>query len=237
MEIVFFFVCLENNPPAITDWLGDFDVFHRAWGIGRWKTARMREFEVQCNWKTFIEVFNEYYHLPMVHPDSINWLYPEPDEVDQVTGQYTTQFGATEGAAALMEDAQQYALPTARGLQGREAKGTRYTWIYPNLTFALSQDSMWMYQAFPLSANRCRVIQTICFPTESVALDDFSERAEYYYQRVDAALAEDLPFLEQQQLGLNSPFARPGRFGKLEPSVGQFAYWYAQQLLRELKPG
>ena len=94
-----------------------------------------------------------------------------------------------------------------------------------------------MYQAFPLSANHCRVIQTICFPTESVALDDFSERAEYYYQRVDAALAEDLPFLEQQQLGLNSPFARPGRFGTLEPSVGKFAYWYAQQLLRELKPG
>ena len=237
VEHGFAFVCFGDKPPAITDWLGDFDAFHRAWGIGRWKTARMREFEVQCNWKTFIEVFNEYYHLPMVHPDSINWLYPEPDAVDTVKGQYTTQFGATEGAAALMEDSQQHALPPVPGLQGREVKGTRYTWIYPNLTFALSQDSMWIYQAFPLSADRSRVIQTICFPAESFALDDFNERATHYYERIDAALAEDLPFLEQQQLGLNSKFARQGRFAALEPSVGKFAYWYAQQLLRELKPG
>ena len=235
VEHGFAFVSFEKSPPAMADWLGDFDAFHRHWGIGRWKTARMREFEVQCNWKTFIEVFNEYYHLPMVHPDSINWLYPEPEAVDIVKGQYTTQFGATEGAAALMADSQRHALPAVSGLQGREARGTRYTWIYPNLTFALSQDSMWIYQAFPLSADRSRVIQTICFPAESFALDDFSERAAHYYERIDAALAEDLPFLERQQLGLNSKFARQGRFGALEPSVGKFAWWYAQQLLRRLQ--
>jgi phenylpropionate dioxygenase-like ring-hydroxylating dioxygenase large terminal subunit len=233
----FAFVSFSEQVAPIDNWLAEFDDYHGPWELDRWVTARVRDMEVNCNWKTFIEVFNEYYHLPMVHPDSINWLYPEPDEVDQVSGQYTTQFGATEGAAALMEETQQYALPTAPGLKGREARGTRYTWIYPNITFALSQDSMWIYQAFPLAQDRCHVIQTVCFPADSVALDDFEQRAQHYYDRIDAALAEDLPFLEQQQLGLNSPFAKPGRFGALEPSVGKFAYWYAQQLLRELKPG
>ena len=230
----FAFVCLAEKTPAIDDWLAEFDDFHHHWRLEDWQTTRVREFDVDCNWKTFIEVFNEYYHLPMVHPDSINWLYPEPDAVDEVRGHYTTQFGATEGAAALMADAQQHALPLAPGLRGREAAGTRYTWIYPNITFALSQDSMWIYQALPLAADRCHVVQTICFPAESVALHGFEARAKHYYDRIDAALAEDLPFLEQQQLGLNSPFAKPGRFGALEPSVGKFAYWYAQQLLREL---
>jgi phenylpropionate dioxygenase-like ring-hydroxylating dioxygenase large terminal subunit len=230
----FAFTSFADEPPAIAAWLADFSHYHEPWGLERWKVTRVREFEVQCNWKTFIEVFNEYYHLPMVHPDSINWLYPEPDAVDTVDGQFTTQFGATEGAAALLEDAQQYALPIANGLQGRSAKGTRYTWIYPNTTFALSQDSMWMYQAFPLSADRCRVMQTICFPAESVALSDFDDRASHYYARIDAALKEDLPFLRQQQVGLNSMFARQGRFAALEPSVGKFAYWYAQRLLMHL---
>ena len=237
VEDGFAFTSFADKPPTIAEWLGDFDAYHQAWEIGHWKTTRVRVFEVQCNWKTFIEVFNEYYHLPMVHPDSINWLYPEPDAVDEVSGQYTTQFGATEGAAALMEDSQQYALPVAKKLQDREARGTRYTWIYPNLTFALSQDSMWMYQAFPVSVDRCRVIQTICFPAESVALDDFDERAIHYYDRIDAALDEDLPFLHQQQVGLNSKFARQGRFSALEPSVGKFAYWYSQQMLKQLDLG
>lgn len=93
-----------------------------------------------------------------------------------------------------------------------------------------------MYQAYPLSADRSWITQTISFPAESVALDDFDERASHYYARIDAALDEDLPFLEQQQIGLNSRFARPGRFSALEPSIGKFAYWYAQQLLRELEP-
>jgi phenylpropionate dioxygenase-like ring-hydroxylating dioxygenase large terminal subunit len=232
----FAWLSFAASPPAIDDWLGDFENLHRAWNLEQWRSTRVREFDVDCNWKTFIEVFNEYYHLPMVHPDSISWLYPEPDAADATSGQYTTQFGATEGAAALLEQAQQFALPAAPGLHGREAMGTRYTWVYPNMTFALSQDSMWIYQAFPLAADRCRVTQTICFPAASIALDDFEEGAAHYYERIDAALAEDLPFLLQQQIGLASSFARQGRFSALEPSVARFAYWYAQRLLDHLDP-
>jgi phenylpropionate dioxygenase-like ring-hydroxylating dioxygenase large terminal subunit len=231
----FAFTSFTQAPPDIDSWLAEFDAYHAPWSLENWRTTRVREFEVDSNWKTFIEVFNEYYHLPMVHPDSINWLYPEPDPADAVSGCYTTQFGATGGAAALMADTQEFALPAAPGLQGREALGVRYTWIYPNITFALAQDSMWIYQAFPLSADRCQVIQTICFPTESVALEDFAARAVHYYARIDAALEEDLPFLAQQQVGLNSKFARQGRFSTLEPSLANFAYWYSQQLLKQLQ--
>ena len=227
------FVSFAENPPSIDAWLGNFDDYHAPWRLDDLVTTRVREFEVGCNWKTFIEVFNEYYHLPSVHPDSINWLYPEPDPVDQTEGAYITQFGTTDGASALMSESQNQALPAGAGLEGRFRLGTRYTWIYPNLTFAASQDSLWMYQAFPLSADRSWIVQSIAFPSASVALDDFEARAEHYYTRIDAALGEDLPFLEKQQHGLNSPYAQPGRFASLEPSVGHFAYWYAQQLLAQ----
>ena len=67
-----------------------------------------------------------------------------------------------------------------------------------------------------------------------MALDDFEERAQHYYERIDAAVTEDLTFLLEQQVGLASSFARPGRFSALEPSVARFAYWYAQQMLQQL---
>ena len=233
----FAFVSFAADMPPIDDWLQDFELFHGPWDLPRWRTTRVREFDVECNWKAFIEVFNEYYHLPMVHPDSISWNYPEPDAIDPRRGDYATQFGVTEGAAALMRDTQQYALPVAPGLDGRERSGTRYTWIFPNLTFALSQDSMWIYQAYPLDAAHCRVVQTVCFPESSLELADFGERAAHYYARIDAALDEDLPFLLRQQRGLESPFALPGRFAALEPAVGRFAYWYARQMLGEIGVG
>jgi len=45
------------------------------------------------------------------------------------------------------------------------------------------------------------------------------------------AIAEDIPMLERQHRGMQSPFAGQGRFSYLEPNVARFAGWYADRLL------
>jgi len=226
----FAFVCLDDEQQSLDDYLGDFRKTHRAWALGDWVTTRTRAFEVDCNWKLFLEIFNEYYHLPRVHPHSIAAAYSEPDACDAVTGAYTTQFGETEGSAALLEDNRGDALPPAPGLRGRNLRGARYTWVYPNLTFALSCDALWAYQAYPVTAARSRIVQTVAFPKASTKHPDFEARAQDYYRRIDLALAEDLPVLRAQQSGLTSRFAKQGRFSALEPSVANFAGWYARTM-------
>ena len=47
---------------------------------------------------------------------------------------------------------------------------------------------------------------------------------------MDAALAEDIAVLEHQQLGMDSPFARAGRWSDLERGAAAFAAWYAKRL-------
>ncbi len=229
----FAFVNLGTAAGGLDSWLGDFSSLHAPWGLTQWATARTREFEVRCNWKSYLEVFNEYYHLPYVHPASINRRYMQPDDADDVCGNFTTQFGATDGNAALLADAQKQALPGAGTLTGRERNGVRYTWVYPNMTFAASPDSLWMYEAYPLAPDRCCIVQTVCFPAETFSLNDFEARTRHYYDRIDAAIAEDIPFLERQQAGL-SAFTRQGRFSPLEPSVAKFAHWYAGHLRMHL---
>lgn len=227
----FAFVSLEADPQPLTEWLGDFDAFHRAWPLASLRTGRRREFELDCNWKTFCEVFNEYYHLPYVHPDSIGDTYLDPDDADKTNGNYATQFGETTSTGALLEGDKSDALPDMAGLAGREANGARYTWLYPNMTFAAGNDSVWMYETHPVSATRTRVVQTVCFPPETFDTDGFDATAQRYYDRMDLAIGEDIPVLESQQRGLASPFAKPGRFSRLEPSVGSFAIWYAERML------
>ena len=132
----------------------------------------------------------------------------------------------------MLQTSQEKPLPLMPGLTGREAAGVRYTWIFPNMTFAAGVDALWIYEAYPLSAGRCLVYQTACFPPETLARDDFDERVEAYYQRLDAALDEDIPALVNQQRGLSSPGARQGRFQPLlEPNVAGFAEWYAQEMM------
>ena len=226
----FVFLCLDENAPELEDYLDGFSSVHAPWSLADLKTARVREMQVNCNWKAFIEVFNEYYHLPYVHPESLRGMYQEPDPLDTVNGSFTTQFGVTRGTPALMAEHKGNELPVTPGLEGRNATGTRYTWCFPNMTFAACFDSFWMYEVYPLTPERTHVVQTICFPESSFETAEFDSKKEQYLKRYDTALSEDIPFLEEQQIGMSSPFARQGRFGTLEPSVGRFAAWYAERI-------
>ena len=224
----FVFVCFNANPPDFKQHIGDFDQLHSPWPIESLVSTRRIRFESDCNWKLFLDVFNEYYHLPYVHPDSINDVYKKPDAGDKTTGAYASQFGETEGTGGLLTAEQSHALPPIPGLSGRSSQGTRYTWIFPNMTFAASNEAMWIYEAYPLGPRRCVVYQTLCFPQQSIDLIDFETKVNFYYDRFDAAVGEDCIALKNQQLGLNSPFTLPGRYSVgLEPNVSAFASWYA----------
>ena len=224
----FTFLCMADQPPPFEQFIGDFDNYHNAWPLDSLVTTRRREFTVDCNWKAFLDVFNEYYHLQYVHKDSINDLYKKPDPADKTNGSFATQFGSTEGTGALLKTQQDSALPPMPGLPEREAGGARYTWLFPNMTFAAGRDSLWVYEAIPLSANQCHVVQSICFPQQTITAAGFADKEKFYYNRLDAALEEDRIALENQHSGLSSPFASAGRFSPtMEPNVAAFAHWYA----------
>ena len=227
----FVFVSLEESPPPIDGWLGDFGEVHEPWALADMVTTRRREFTVDCNWKGFAEVFNEYYHLPYVHPGSIDSTYDDPDEPDVVVGAYATHFGTTQGTGGLLVDEQHRALPLIDGLPDRAAHGVRYSWLFPNLVIATGAEGMWMYEVYPDGPDRCRCAQVVCFPPSTVDRKDFAEAVEAYYERFDVAIGEDIPMLERQHRGMRSPFARQGRFSYLEPNVARFADWYAGRLL------
>lgn len=224
----FAFLSLEAAPPDIDAWLGDFVAVHQPWHFEELVTTQRREIEVPCNWKPFLEVFNEYYHLQYVHPRSIASIYGAPDAPETVTGEFVTQFGETEGTGGLTEDNQAAALPINPRLTGREAKGVRYSWVFPNMTFAAGADALWVIDATPVSATATRVGLSICFPPATLELESFEARAAVYYERFEIALGEDIEILTRQQAGLSSPFAQQGRFAPdLEPNVANFAFWYA----------
>ncbi len=226
----FIFVSLADDAAPIDDWLAGFGAVHAPWPLERLVTTRRVERGVPCNWKLFLEVFNEYYHLGCVHRSTFGAIYHEPDPVDAVAGCFTTQFGTNSGTGGLKESDQRHALPAMPGLEGRHLDGTRYTWIYPNMTFAAGRDAAWVLEAQPDGPSACRVALSVCFPRETLEHGGFAAAAGHYYARMDEALEEDIAVLEEQQAGMASPHAAPGRFAALEPSVAGFAFWYAAMM-------
>lgn len=227
----FVMVSLEPNPVAIDDWYSGFAELHQPWPVGDLVTVRRREFTVSCDWKAFAEVFNEYYHLPYVHPSSIDDIYLEPDEPEEVQGAFATQFGLTDGTGGLLSTETERILPTMPGLDGRAARGVRYTWLFPNIVIALGAEVMWMYEVYPDGVGRCRCAQVVAAPAATLETGGFQKRIEAYCRRFDLAIDEDIPVLEQQHRGQRSPHGKRGRYSYLEPCVAKFGDWYARRLL------
>ena len=228
----FLFAFLGNQPTDLNTQLGDFSELHQPWSLNELITTRREVFEVQCNWKAFLDVFNEYYHLNNVHPTSINNLYCKPEESDKTTGDYASQFGLTTGTGALLEAQQLNALPKMANLDEPWSLGARYSWIFPNMTFAAGQEAIWVYEANPITSERCQVKQSICFPKNTTELPDFKEKSQAYYQRLDDALDEDIAALENQQKGLHNSPSLQGQFSTLmEANVATFAQWYANKVI------
>ncbi|MEQ8666721.1 MAG: aromatic ring-hydroxylating dioxygenase subunit alpha [Rhodospirillales bacterium] len=227
----FLFVSLGGDAGPVDDWLGDFDAVHAPWPLADMTTYRKRYLTVACNWKAFLDVFNEYYHLGSVHPRSIDSLYARPEAPDAVRGQFASQFGVTKGTGALLEDRQDLALPAMPGLEAPWRDGVRYTWAFPSMTFAAGRDALWVYEAYPDGPDACSVVQTVCFHPETMTSPGFADRAAAYVERADAALDEDIPALAFQHRGLMSCDAVAGPLhGLLEASVLRFARWWETKM-------
>ena len=217
----FIFVCFSDECADLETWLGDLP---RQFGSYRFETfelVRRRHYDLDCNWKLYIENAMEDYHTPTVHKSSIG--LQETDLIRTIGEWDSIHMESESTIAVLPEDNTPF--PHVEGLEGRPASGTSFTVLYPTTFFGSTQDCMWWLQTIPNGPRRCRVIQGSCFPASTVARPDFGEHVGKYYKRWDKSIPEDNAISERQQAGLESAAAASGRLSVHEPVVHSFANW------------
>jgi phenylpropionate dioxygenase-like ring-hydroxylating dioxygenase large terminal subunit len=77
----FVFVCLDPQAGPLLDYLGVIPQHLDPYHFETWKIAYDCTIEIECNWKTCVDAFNEAYHLSATHTwtlefsDDVNTLY------------------------------------------------------------------------------------------------------------------------------------------------------------------
>ena len=77
----FVFVCLDPDAAPLADYLGMIPRHLDPYRFEDWKIAYDCTIEIECNWKTCVDAFNEAYHLSATHAwtiefsDDVNTLY------------------------------------------------------------------------------------------------------------------------------------------------------------------
>ena len=75
------------------------------------------------------------------------------------------------------------------------------------------------------------MVVAACFPRTTVERPDFEQEVQKYYERWDRSIPEDNAICEEQQAGLSSVFARPGRMSVREPVVHAIDNWILDRMV------
>jgi Rieske 2Fe-2S family protein len=185
------------------------------------------EYEVAANWKLICENYSECYHCPGAHPQlaRISDLIARssrPQEIGRCFNGGPMQL--REGIETMSLSGRR-TVPVIPGLSADDHRYVYYYVIYPNLLLSPHPDYVLTHTAWPLAADRTRVVCEWLFTPEAVARPGFdpADMVDFW----DVTNRQDWALCERTQRGAASRGFRPGPYQPTEDCVHTFDRWYA----------
>lgn len=225
----FIFINLDEKAGPLKDYLVDLPEVLASYRFEDMVCVRRKEYILESNWKVYVENAMEAYHVPTVHRSTLSRQKGVFPTVEPSKGQWMALHKEHEGTRALLTG--DTGFPRIPTLAGKAAKGSYYPLIFPSTMFGATTDCMWWLELQPLSASRTKLIVGSCFPKAVTERADFEEVVQRYYKRWDISIPEDNDISALQQIGLASPFSKPGRLSHAEPLVHVFNNWILDRVL------
>ncbi len=212
-------VFVHQGAPTIplADYLAPLPERAATLGIDHVKFAERREYELGCNWKVFVDNYQDGgYHVNTVHPGLAGAL--------DYSKYRTENYGHGGVQVSPMKPSDD---PTVNKV--RTGATAYYWWIFPNLMINLYEGVMDTNLVLPLGPDRCRVVFDFYF-----SRTDGPEARQFIADSIAVAhqvQLEDVAVCDEVQRGLKSRTYDTGRFSVKRESGG---YHFHQLLARKL---
>lgn len=208
------FVNVNRKAPPLLDVLEDVPQRVAAFHCEQMQYVTSKHWDIDCNWKVYVDNYLEGYHLPVVHPG----LHKELD-YDQYRVEPHRYFSIQH--APLREvhggNADRFYDPSKT-----DVGEAVYVWLFPNVMLNIYMGQMQTNVVIPLGHDRTRVIFDWYATTPPVT---DAEKAEFTkLQRFsDEIQDEDITIVEAVQRNLRSRVYDRGRYSaKRENGVHHF---------------
>lgn len=202
---VLLFACLDDETPALADWLGDLPKRMAGYGLDRWVIQHEQSLSINANWKLISENFQEYYHL--------TWIHPELSKVSRVKDHYRYQgpgmyCGQTTTPVSGDDRDDWLSLPQAEGLDESDAVSGRFVAIFPNVLLSVLPNHIWVMRFDPSGPGETVETCTLLLPpTTGAAADVAVKETLNFWLDINA---EDIDIVERGQRGLTYGAVPPG---------------------------
>jgi len=206
--------CLDPTAPSLEDWVGTLPAaFDRA-GIMSWEFAYELTYELDANWKLFVENLSDGYHVPYVHDVLTDFILPDSN-VNTLE---------PHSAYTLSLINPKYVPP---GHDPAEAK-MRFGCVFPNLIPALSPMDLTYLRMDPIGPDRLRLFVRSYDSPEGAAMRDFRKAGSI------RTTHQDIDVVVRVMRGLHAEGLPAGvHASRLEERIGHFERLWVEAMLRE----
>jgi phenylpropionate dioxygenase-like ring-hydroxylating dioxygenase large terminal subunit len=213
----FIFINFDEQAEPLIPWLGDLPEFLAGYDLENMQWTHRDVYEVDCNWKVWLENAFENYHAPTIHRKHMepgkpqNWTFEKPR-------------GPWEAMYSKRSIVAYSGLPAIAGLDERKASGLYHLWVQPSVQIILSSSSMKFRQYLPNGPEKLLLYENWTFPKSTVERPDFADVVgPNYYEKYSQIIREDLGINPTVQKGMRSGAYRPGRYSLEECLVHRIA--------------
>lgn len=227
----FLFVRVKDGPETLADHLGELRERLASHRLEDMVCAKRVVFEMDSNWKCFVENYSDGYHIPTVHRNSLaRWKATYTDEPEP-KGNGTAHFANHEGSQLLLPFPGYEGFPPMPQIDEHRKKGTFFVTLRPGMMMTLGNDGALAFRCEPLAPTKSRLTISSLFPKSTVARNDFEELARNYFRRNDIVVGEDVAIALRQAAGIQSPYARMARLCDSETSLNRIANWVLDRVI------
>lgn len=189
------FVNLDPAAPPLVEVLGDMVSRTAGRDFGSYQFAARKNWELNCNWKVYVDNYLEGYHIPMVHPS----LFRELDYAAYKTE--TRRYHSIQHAPIRRAD-------RIRVEPQSENPEAQYFWLFPNLMINIYPDNFSTNVIIPLGPQRTLTLFEWYFANPASRKSEIDETIRFS----DEIQLEDIAICESVQRGLRSRTYSSGRF-------------------------
>lgn len=188
------FVNLDPAAPSLDEYLGDLPARFDARRFQSVRLAHRKEWEIDCNWKVYVDNYLEGYHIPIVHPS----LFRELDY-----SRYRTETGR-------FFSIQHAPIRRPERIRSEGDAEAEYFWLFPNLMINVYPDNFSTNLILP--RGNARTVTLFDWYFAEPDSEATKKRIEETVQFSDEIQIEDINICEAVQRGLEAPSYTSGRY-------------------------
>lgn len=195
------FTDLHGDAPPLAEVLAELPAeISRRFAWEQMIPSHRKTWDVECNWKVYVDNYLEGYHIPLVHP-SLNRSLDYDAYVTETRRWCSFQSSPIRAEPGL----------------NLGSGDTFYAWIYPNLMINIYPDNFSTNLIIPVGPQKTTMIFEWYF------MPDAQNRVEEVVRISDEIQLEDMKICERVQRGLRSKTYKQGRYSvRRENAVHHF---------------